>query len=409
MRFVLFSHLQNARDSLRSNRMRSLLTMVGVAIGIASITAILALSDGASMIVSDQVEALGGNLAVIRPVSASDGLNNLGFLQAHRNFAASTLTEADIISVKNIPQVEATVPLMVLSGMVKAKEGSPSDIPIVATTPDLALVDQLEARDGQFIDETTAANTAAIGVQLSIDLFGTEQSIGKTFSIRGDSFTVIGVLKRLNNPINYNAVDFDRAAIISIESGKKLNQGVLQIQQINVCFNSVANLGKVIAKINQTLLQNHDGEHDFVVLSNEQISQPTSQLFYTIAGVMVAIAGISLLVGGVGIMNIMLVGVAERTREIGVRKALGASRNDIAWQFLIESLVLSIGGGMIGYIIGYLLAFGASTFLTFDPVVNWSILGIALGISVFTGTIFGFYPAVRAARKDPIESLRQYD
>ena len=128
-----------------------------------------------------------------------------------------------------------------------------------------------------------------------------------------------------------------------------------------------------------------------------------------IAGVSVAIAAISLIVGGVGIMNIMLVNVVERTREIGIRKALGATNGDIVSQFLMEALALSIGGGVLGYILGYVLAFAISTFLTFDPALNWEIAGIAIGVSVVIGTIFGLYPALRAARKDPISALRQYD
>ena len=129
-----------------------------------------------------------------------------------------------------------------------------------------------------------------------------------------------------------------------------------------------------------------------------------------IATVTTAIAAISLIVGGIGIMNIMLVTVAERTREIGIRKALGASNSDISWQFLIESLAISIGGGIAGYVSGYIVAFGISRgFLTFDPIINWQIAVIALFISLFMGTLFGLYPAIRAARKDPIESLHQYD
>jgi len=213
----------------------------------------------------------------------------------------------------------------------------------------------------------------------------------------------------MNDPINYNQVDFDSALIMSLESGKLLNQGIAQIQQINIRSDSITNLDQIIIDINKQLIANHAGEHDFSVLSGEQISRPTNQLFYAIAGVTAAVAAISLLVGGIGIMNIMLVSVAERTREIGIRKALGATNSDIASQFIIESLAIGIGGGIGGYIIGYLLAFGISTFLTFDPVINWQIAVVALGVSTITGTFFGLYPAFRAARKDPIDSLREYN
>lgn len=404
----MFSHIQNAVQSLRSNHTRSLLTMLGVTIGIASITTILALGSGASQIVDQQVEALGGNIAVIRPSNTAKS-GDLSDLHTNNDFAASTLTETDIISIQNAQNVKAVAPLMVLSGTVKADSGAPAGTPILATTPDFGQIERLETGSGQFINDAVAINTATIGAQLSVDLFGTEQSIGKTFTIRGQTFTVIGVLKRLGSPINYNSIDLDRTAIISLEGGRQLNRGILQIQQINIQSDSVANLDQTLADINQELLKNHAGEQDFTILSGSQIAQPTSRLFYAIANVTTAIAAISLIVGGVGIMNIMLVSVAERTREIGIRKALGATNADIAWQFLIESLAISLGGGLIGYVVGYVIAFALSTFLTFNPIFNWQIMLTVAAVSIIIGTLFGFYPAVRAARKDPIEALRQYD
>jgi ABC-type antimicrobial peptide transport system permease subunit len=384
--------------------------MLGVTIGVASITTILALSTGASKVVSDQVDALGGNIAVIRPgAPASDPLSNLTQTKTLRDFAASTLTEQDLVSIKNVDHVTDVAPLMILSGSVKADQTAPADTAIVASTPSLATISNLTIGSGQFLDDVINPDTAVIGPQLSINIFGTDHSIGKTLTIRGKVFTVVGVLKRMNNPINYNQVDFDNSVVIQFESGKQINQGVAQIQQINIKSSSVSDLQQVIIDTNKLLLSAHNNEHDFSVLSGDQISRPTSQLFYAIAGVSAAVAGISLLVGGIGIMNIMLVSVAERTREIGIRKALGATNSDIAAQFIIESLAISIGGGIGGYIVGNLMAFAISTFLTFDPVINWQIAAIAVGISVIVGMFFGLYPAIRAARKDPIDSLREYN
>ena len=410
MRFLILNHLQNARDSLRSNRTRSALTMLGITIGVASITTILALSSGASQIVSKQVDALGGNIAVVRPGQPQPGgLDQLTSIPAQQQYAASTLTDGDVESIARIPNVTGVAPLMIVTGAIKGDNEAPADTPIVATTPDFETVSQLEIRDGQFLDPSLQINAAVIGAQLSVNVFGTEQSIGKTITLRGRPHTIVGILERTNNPINYNGVDLDNAVIVTKDSGRILNQGVVQIQQINVRTDSVANLDQVITDINKALLRNHFNEPDFTVLSGEEIAQPTSQLFAAIAGVTAAIAAISLIVGGIGVMNIMLVSVAERTREIGIRKAVGASNGDIVAQFLIESLFLSIGGGIAGYIIGYIVAFGISTFLTFDPAFSWEIAAVAAAVSLIVGVLFGLYPALRAARKDPISALRQYD
>jgi ABC-type antimicrobial peptide transport system permease subunit len=298
---------------------------------------------------------------------------------------------------------------MVINGAISGQNPGPANTPIVATTPEFATISDFKIADGQFLDPSLNASTAVIGPQLSIDIFGTEHSIGHTVKIKGQQFTIIGILKRTNDPVNYNNVDFDKAVIVNYKSGRELNQGASHIQQINVQSDSVANLSSAISSINKTLLTNHFGEVDFSVLSGDEIAQPTSRIFTAIAGVSIAIAAISLIVGGVGIMNIMLVSVAERTREIGIRKALGASNFDIVAQFLIESLALSFVGGISGYILGYVSAFAVSTFLTFDPILNWQIASIALTVSIVIGTLFGIYPAVKAARKDPISALRQYE
>ncbi|MDB5168223.1 MAG: putative Efflux transporter, permease protein [Candidatus Saccharibacteria bacterium] len=407
---LIFEHVQNAYYSLRSTKLRTFLTVLGVTIGVASITTILSLAGGVTKLVSSQIDDLGGNIAIIRPAVASKSLNDYTSPSTAGVFTTSTLTEKDLRDIEAIDSVAAAAPLMVLNGSLKAATSGtkPANSTIVATTPALQTIAHLTVRDGQFIDSVTDQFTTVIGSQLSIDLFGTDQSIGQTFMFRGQTFRIIGILDRIDHPINYNNIDFDHTAIISLETGKGFNQGIAQIQQINVSAQSIHELPQVMTTINKQLLANHQGEKDFTVMSGKEVAEPTSQFFKAVTAVMTAIAAISLVVGGIGIMNIMLVGVAERTREIGLRKAVGASNANIVWQFLIEALIMSLIGGVLGYIGGYLIAFIISTALPFDPIFTWQIAAIAIGVAVMVGAIFGLYPAIRAARKDPIESLRQY-
>jgi len=408
MRFLLLNHIQNAKQSLNSNRVRSALTMLGVTIGVASITAILAIGGGASKIVNNQIDLLGGNIAVIRPGLVMNPIKNITQPQINNNYATSTLSWSDVEEIAKIKHVNSVAPLMILSGTIKADSTAPTGSTILATTTELANISNLKLREGQFLGSNIDGGSVVVGQQLSVNIFGTESSIGRTLTIRGQTFIVVGVLKLTNNPINYNSIDFDNSAVINFDSGKKLNKDISQIQQINIKADSIKNLGQVVIDINKTLKSAHDGENDFSVLINDQISQPTSQLFYSIASITTAIAAISLFVGGIGIMNIMLVTVAERTREIGIRKSLGANNSDIMYQFLMESLAISICGGIVGYVVGYTIAFVVGDALTFEPVFNWQIAAIAIIISVVMGTLFGLYPAIRAARKDPIESLNSH-
>lgn len=407
--FLIREHLSGAIHSLRRTRTRTLLTTLGVAIGVASITTILSLSGGITRSVEGQVDNLHGTIAVVRPgYSHEQTSGDFANPMAGNNYSTSSLTTYDAQDIMDMKGVKAAAPIMLMSGKLHAANHQSTIGTMVATTPDFAEINGLKTDEGQFMDGGTADNTAVVGQDLAVRLFGTNLPLGQQFTVRGTTFTVIGVLTRVNHPVNFNGFDMDDAVYISLTSGENFHQGLAQIQQIDVLAESKATLPKVTAAMNKKLLSSHRGEHDFHIVTGQSIAQPTSQLFQAMTGVMTAVAAISLVVGGIGIMNIMLVGVAERTREIGLRKAVGASNGQIVSQFLIEAVLISLVGGIVGYVGGYFVAFMVSTFLTFNPALTWQIAAWAFVVSLGVGAVFGAYPAYRAARKDPIESLRSY-
>jgi ABC-type antimicrobial peptide transport system permease subunit len=408
MNYMFFDHIENAYHSLKRNRGRSILTTLGITIGIASVTCILALSSGVSHMIHQQVQEYDGQLAIVRPGLQTRDPNALTNPVAQQTFSTSTLSEEDVTHISRIEGVEVAVPVMTIDGTLKSTTDTVENNVVLATTPDFTKVANVQMKSGQFLDETTDNNTAVVGENLALTLFGTDRPISRTFTIRGQQFTVIGVIKRSANPINYNNVDLNQAAVVSFAQGKQFHQSRAQIQQINIKVKPGVTTSDTVRKISDKLTANHQGEKDFSIATGDDIGKPTNQLFVALTQVMTAIAAISLFVGGIGIMNIMLVGVAERTREIGIRKAVGASNGNIVSQFIIESLMMSLVGGLLGYFLGYILAFVISTFLYFAPAFTWLTAAAAALMALGVGVIFGLFPALKAAHKNTIDSLRQY-
>lgn len=395
-----------AAASLRMHRMRSALTTLGIVIGVASITLVLALGEGARQTVAKQVSKLDNNVVLVKP-----GQNGYRSLNAYNPFntpITTTLTEKDLASVQALDNVQTVAPLMFMSGTIKNNNIQAKDSPIVATSEKLPEILGLKVHSGQFIDNKTTRDTVVLGQQLAIELFGTDQAMGQSIIIKGRPHTVIGVVKNTNTPVSLSGVNLDAAAYVSLDDGKSFNQGIAQIQQLNIKLKDTTKISSTITSIDKTILKNHYDERDFTVLGGEAIAKSADSFFLSIVIITSLVALITLVVGGIGIMNIMLVGVTERTREIGIRKALGATDRTILFQFLLESLFMCTVGGFFGLIVAYVLAFLIGSQLSFQPVISLLIIGTAFGLALLIGLVFGLYPALKAARKDPIEALRQY-
>ena len=413
MGLLLRTHLDLARTSLKERKGRTFLTCLGIAIGVASIILILSLMGSVNNLIKTQVEAIGGNLIVVRPNDSKDEVSNiLNELTSTNHFNKSnlTLSDVDTINALNLEKsVEAEYPVMAVAplaistntlvGEKTVEAGS-----VLGTTEELQDLVGLTLRSGTFLKNGTY-KSAVIGKDLSLKLFGTTEPVGKTFTLLGERFIIVGILSESNSPINFNSVNFDDTVLVNINHLKTLDTA-LQIQQINIKVASEDKVASTASKISEQLLLSKNGEKNFTVAYGDEITHPAGSLFDIVSGMLTLVASISLIVGGIGVMNIMLVSVAERTHEIGVRKAVGASNMNIFLQFLFESLILCFIGGIMGLLLGYGLAFLISIITPFSPFINLEIVLAALYISVIVGTLFGLYPAVKASRRNPIDSLK---
>lgn len=403
MPLLLRTHYRLAIESLKHNRTRSLLTCLGIAIGVASVILILSLMGSVNRLINKEVDSLGSDLILVRPAVHRNNVDSIiSELTSASQYLGSNLTLSDVDTIKKLDNVTAAAPLAASVNTLKG-EHTVDSATVVATNEDIQPILNLTLHTGSFISNDFSQNTAVIGHSLALDLFRTEDAIGQTFSMLGQKYLVIGVLDEINTPLSINNIDFDKAALIHT---KFFGSTKLQIQQISVKVKNTSSLEPTAQNIADILTKNKSGDQNFSVTYGDNITHPAGSLIDIVSKMLTLVAGISLLVGGIGIMNIMLVSVAERTHEIGIRKAVGAANLNIFLQFLFESLVLSFLGGLLGLGLGYLLAFLVSLITPFAPFFSWDILLSVLYISIFVGTVFGLYPAIKASRKTPIDSLR---
>lgn len=409
MALLFKTHFKLARTSIKENRTRSFLTCLGIAIGVASIILILSLMGSISNLVKNEVSEIGSDLIVVRPNSTKSSINNIiEELTSSNTFQQSSLSLSDIETISGLDNVAAVAPISTSVNTLESEKNTFTSVPILGTTPDFVKIEPLALRYGTFFTDNNKENGVVLGHTLSLALFNTINStVGKTVSILGEKFMVVGVLDEIEKSINFDNVDFDNALIMDVHTLDKL-LGSTQIQQINIKAANTDSLAAISGSIRDKLKDSKSGDENFSVAYGDEISHPASSLFTIVSGMLALVATISLIVGGIGVMNIMLVSVAERTHEIGIRKAVGASSRNILMQFLFEALILSIFGGIFGLILGYVFAFLVSIVTPFAPYISWEILALTLLTTLAIGIIFGIYPALKAASKNPIESLKHY-
>ena len=408
MALLLSTHLQLATESLRKNRGRTFLSALGIAIGVSSIVLILSLTGGINRLISTTSDKNNANLILVRPNNGKDVAENIiSELTSNNQYSKSSLTLEDVETIKAVDGVASASPLAISTANLKVGDKTTQSVNILATSTNFAKTAGLTLKNGQFLETSLQDNVAVVGYKTAMSIFGTTDAITKTFTYNNQHFMIVGVLEEINDPINYNNIDLDNSIIININYASTFESSI-QIQQINVRTENSDAVAAVSEKITEELRKTKNGDDSFSVISGNQNLQPTGSLLSIISAMLTVIASISLIVGGVGIMNIMLVSVSERTREIGIRKAVGASAGNILLQFLFESIILSILGGILGFALGYIFAFLISLVTPFSPYISWQILGITGAVTLLIGIIFGVYPAAKAALKDPITSLKYY-
>jgi ABC-type antimicrobial peptide transport system permease subunit len=406
------NQISNSFRSLLHNKKSSLLTMLGVIIGVASVIIIISIGDGAQSLILSQVKSLGSNVIGITPGKSEEK----GPPAAVYGINITTLTYEDGEAIKLLPRVTAVSGYVRGSAPVtwRGEQYSPN---LNGVTADYLTVEGMEIATGRFFteaEERGMAKVAVIGYTAVNEIFGQTDPIGQTIKIKSQNYEIIGTLAR-RGTVAFQ--DNDNQIIVPAKTMQRLVAGVNHLAIMRIKIDNEKYLAEVMDNIRYVLRDRHDirdqsGESDdFSVRSAAQALDMLTNITNALRFFLAAMASLSLIVGGVGIMNIMLVRVSSRTREIGLRKAVGATHRDIMFQFLVESSSITVSGGLIGIIIGELVSLliaviaGALGYDWQFSISIWSIL-LAFSVSIAVGLIFGLYPARKASRLSPIEALR---
>jgi putative ABC transport system permease protein len=389
-------------DSLTANKLRSFLATLGIIIGVGAVISMLALAAGARQEVMKKVEDMGSNLLVVQPARPK--------VRGLRSTLKKTLELDDARALlAEVEGIAAVAPQSRGAGQVKYYNEN-TNVAITGTTVTYFPALNYEFSEGKSFTEREAemmANYAVIGSEVKTTLFKDKDAVGETIKVKGINFTVVGVLKEKGTQGHFNP---NEVIIIPLELAMKQLNGKDYLDEIAIQANAREDLSSIEKKISALLRKRHklapNAENDFEVRNQAEMIDMASSVTDTFTILVASIAAISLLVGGIGIMNIMLVTVTERTREIGIRKAIGARRADILNQFLMEAIVVSGFGGIMGVFAGIGAAKVIDRFTTFVPVIELSSVMLALFVSVSIGIFFGYYPARRAAQLNTIDALR---
>ena len=391
-----------AKDALMSNKMRSVLTMLGVIIGVASVIMLVAIGAGARTYIHRELGNLGTNILIVVPGKTS---TKGGFHPPTASTVRKLVYDDAIILKRRSRHIADAVPIILGSSKVKYQNQS-RDNNVVGCTETYFEMRNLAVESGRFLsasDVDSKRKVCILGRTVKRGLFGDRNALGAVVSIGDGKYRVIGVMEKKGVTLG---IDFDDIVFIPTTTAQELFD-TDSLFNITVKIKTAGEIEPAVEEIRQILMKRHANKEDFTVMSQDEMLGVMNKVLGIMTAVLAGIAAISLLVGGIGIMNIMLVSVRERTREIGIRKALGAKNRDILVQFLAESVTLSLFGGIGGVLFGGLVAVGLPWFLPYLPMqISWWSVILAFFFSASVGVFFGVYPARKASLYDPIIALR---
>ncbi len=403
------NNFRMALSSLRASRWRSFLTMLGVIIGVVAVVTVISIGEGIKRSITAETEALGPNVITVMPGNQIDRRDEAGIIFNPLASVGFSLTETDVTEIREIEGAYDVVPFVRVPGTPEADDVSMSGATILAVTGDVPRILSQEVRFGTWHAEEPAANRefAVIGSEVAEELFGELAPIGRSMSIGDRTFTVRGIFAEFpRSPLPFMSTDYNRSIFIEYENNALSSSTGRNIFQILVNPSDATRADDLAEDIDQTLLASRDNARDFTVLKRAEMVNVYGEVLDVITIAISAIAAISLFVGGVGIMNIMFVSVSERTGEIGIRKAIGATNGQIMSQFITEAIVLSLLGGIFGILGSLLVNYFIRLFTILEPVIIPEVVVFASLLAFVIGVVFGAIPAIRAARKDPIDALR---
>jgi putative ABC transport system permease protein len=407
MKSITKGQVKAGLDAIKRTKIRNFWTMLGVIIGVASFILVVAISEGIKTQINGRINQIGSDLITVQPQVVHDNGASLDTLALLSGLSVSgSLSPTDVSTVAASKDVKQVAPLSDLSASVKGNGSSYSSGLVIGTTPNFASLLNQSMQNGIFLTgQDDQSNGVVLGDLAARDLFNEDVPLGLPLSINGQTYYVRGIFNPFPSTPLSSGSEFNKSIFVTYNNSLSLTNNTITTYEILAKPNDIKNTKTATKDIYNNLAKTHGGQANFSVLDQSQVLSNSNVVLNLVTKLITGVAAIALLVGGVGIMNVMFVSVSERMHEIGIRKAVGATNRQILQQFMVESTVLSTVGGILGIIVALIIDVVLRLITNLQPEISFPIVLFGLVVSLIIGIIFGTFPALKAARKDPIDAL----